>query len=187
MLWWFLLLHPMMSQVLFNFYRNFMQVYWKTNARKMYIIMQMSILGQNFIQIQSDKEHTHIHSHILNHKKASSIISTTKSISLRQTLLRPTTHSTSLPSFDLWSNVEFLVLKPSSRHFSFFLFLSPFPFYRPSSDGILMILIIAFLIHHFNFFLAEKKKSEQRQQKMANRRMTMHKILICFRLNAFSL
>lgn len=129
MLWWFLLLHPMMSQVLFNFYRNFMQVYWKTNARKMYIIMQMSILGQNFIQIQSDKEHTHIHSHILNHKKASSIISTTKSISLRQTLLRPTTHSTSLlPSFDLWSNVEFLVLKPSSRHFSFFYFYLLFHF-----------------------------------------------------------
>lgn len=165
-----------------------MQVYWKTNARKMYIIMQMSILGQNFIQIQSDKEHTHIHSHILNHKKASSIISTTKSISLRQTLLRPTTHSTSLPPV-IWFMIQCRIFSIEAffSSFLFFLFLSPFPFYRPSSDGILMILIIAFLIHHFNFFLAEKKKSEQRQQKMANRRMTMHKILICFRLNAFSL
>lgn len=138
-----------------------MQVYWKTNARKMYIIMQMSILGQNFIQIQSDKEHTHTHIHslILNHKKASSIISTTKSISLRQTLLRPTTHSTSLPPV-IWFMIQCRIFSIEAffSSFLFFLFLSPFPFYRPSSDGILMILIIAFLIHHFNFFLAEKKR-----------------------------
>lgn len=69
------------------------------------------------------KSHSEKHTHTLPHsiiKKASSIISTTKSISLRQTLLRPTTQPPQ--SFDLWSNVEFLVLKPSSRHFSLVLF-----------------------------------------------------------------
>lgn len=47
-----------------------------------------------------------------------------------------------------------------------FLFLSPFPFYRPSSDGILMILIIAFLIHHFNLlFGREKSEAEAKNGK----------------------
>lgn len=137
-----------------------MQVYWKTNARKMYIIMQMSILGQNFIQIQSDKEHTHTHTRLYSIIKKPLPSSPRQNQFLFGKLFFDPQHTQppSLPSFDLWSNVEFLVLKPSSRHFSFFLFLSPFPFYRPSSDGILMILIIAFLIHHFNFFLAEKKR-----------------------------
>lgn len=165
-----------------------MQVYWKTNARKMYIIMQMSILGQNFIQIQSDKEHTHIHSHILNHKKASSIIYTTKSISLRQTLLRPTTHSTSLPPV-IWFMIQ-------CRIFSIEAFFSSFLFFFIS---ISFSILSSFVWWYFDdtdnrfsnpslqFLFGREKKSEQRQQKMANRRMTMHKILICFRLNAFSL
>lgn len=114
-------------------------------ARCIFMQMYSRSKSRFLVQIQSDKsKHIHTLSHILNHKK-SLFNHLHDKINFSSANSSSTHNSTSSV---IWFMIQCRIF---SIEAFFFLFLSPFPFYRPSSDGILMILIIAFLIHHFNF------------------------------------